>query len=71
MVGDVEREGIGLRHQLIVDVLDDLYDAAMLRFDVVGVCLPRFFVMGVALVIVRGRGLVDGAKRSENGDDMQ
>lgn len=70
MVGDVS-VGIGLRHRSPVDVLDDRDDAAMLRFDVVGMCLPRFFVMGVALVIVRGRGLVDGAKRSENGDDMQ
>ena len=71
LFGDEEADALGALDQFDEDFTRHGDDAAMLRFDVVGMCLPRFFVMGVALVIVRGRGLVDGAKRSENGDDMQ
>ena len=63
MIGHVEREGISLRHQLVVDVLDDRYDATMLWLGVMDVGLARFLGMGMALMVVRSGCQIDVSAR--------
>ncbi len=53
MIVHVERQGISLRHQLVVDVLDYRYDPTMLRLGVMAMGLARFVVVGMALMVVR------------------
>ena len=50
MIVHVERQGISLRHQLVVDVLDYRYDPTMLRLGVMAMGLARFVVVGMALM---------------------
>jgi hypothetical protein len=63
VISHVEREGISLRHQLVVDVLDDRYDASVLWLGVMGVGLARFLVVGMALMVVRSGCQIDEASK--------
>ena len=63
MIRHVEGEGINLRHQLVVDVLDYRYDPTMLRLGVMAMGLARFVVVGMALMVVRSGCQIDVSAR--------